>query len=86
MIARRTFLATGAGVVFARNRLRFNVAEFERARILRNAQRYVFGKPLTVTDAQCNRSAGGVHDFFSEGDYWWPTLTSRMVHTYNAMA
>jgi len=29
-------------------------------------------KPLTVTASSCKRSAGGVHDFYSEGDYWWP--------------
>lgn len=29
-------------------------------------------KPVTVTDASSIRSAGGIHDFFSEGDYWWP--------------
>ncbi|WP_343692658.1 alginate lyase family protein [Chitinophaga sp.] len=28
--------------------------------------------PVTVTSASCNRSAGGLHDFYSEGDYWWP--------------
>ena len=28
-------------------------------------------KPITVTAEQCERSAGGVHDFYSEGDYWW---------------
>lgn len=28
--------------------------------------------PITVTAAQCERSAGGLHDFYSEGDYWWP--------------
>jgi len=28
--------------------------------------------PITVTAAQCGRSAGGLHDFYSEGDYWWP--------------
>ena len=28
-------------------------------------------KPMTVTAAQCERSAGGLHDFYSEGDYWW---------------
>lgn len=28
--------------------------------------------PITVTAARCERSAGGVHDFYSEGDYWWP--------------
>jgi hypothetical protein len=28
--------------------------------------------PVTITTEHCERSAGGVHDFFSEGDYWWP--------------
>ena len=30
------------------------------------------GCPVTVTAATSPRSAGGKHDFFSEGDYWWP--------------
>ena len=25
-----------------------------------------------ITDVSCARSAGGIHDFYSEGDYWWP--------------
>lgn len=50
----------------------FNVAEFDRPRVLRNARKYLADKPATVTAAQSPRSAGGVHDFFSEGDYWWP--------------
>lgn len=28
--------------------------------------------PITVTAHSSPRSAGGKHDFFSEGDYWWP--------------
>lgn len=28
--------------------------------------------PITVTASISPRSAGGNHDFFSEGDYWWP--------------
>ncbi len=28
-------------------------------------------KPITVTAEQCERSAGSIHDFYSEGDYWW---------------
>jgi hypothetical protein len=28
--------------------------------------------PLTVTASFCPRSAGTKHDFYSEGDYWWP--------------
>lgn len=27
---------------------------------------------VTITDTNCKRSAGGKHDFYSEGDYWWP--------------
>lgn len=29
-------------------------------------------EPVTVTAQSCPRSAGGIHDFYSEGDYWWP--------------
>src|SRR5258707_8832423 len=28
--------------------------------------------PITITSSNCPRSAGGPHDFYSEGDYWWP--------------
>ncbi|MCX6136817.1 MAG: alginate lyase family protein [Ignavibacteriales bacterium] len=28
--------------------------------------------PITITLFSSPRSAGGLHDFFSEGDYWWP--------------
>ncbi len=28
--------------------------------------------PQTVTMFVSKRSAGGIHDFYSEGDYWWP--------------
>jgi hypothetical protein len=44
----------------------------ERARVLAAANRYVTERPLTVTASASPRSAGGRHDFFSEGDYWWP--------------
>lgn len=29
-------------------------------------------EPITITASHSPRSAGGQHDFFSEGDYWWP--------------
>jgi Alginate lyase len=44
----------------------------ERARVLAAADRYLKEAPVTVTAAHSTRSAGGLHDFFSEGDYWWP--------------
>jgi hypothetical protein len=48
------------------------VAEVDRARILAEAQRYLSEAPVTVTAAHSPRSSGGQHDYFSEGDYWWP--------------
>jgi len=32
--------------------------------------------PITITASYCKRSAGGIHDFYSEGDYWWPNPIS----------
>ncbi len=45
---------------------------FEKPRVLRAAARYLNQPPVTVTASQSPRSAGGLHDYFSEGDYWWP--------------
>jgi hypothetical protein len=50
----------------------FDVAAFERSRVLAAADRYLAEAPRTVTASRSARSAGGPHDFFSEGDYWWP--------------
>src|SRR3954465_2049429 len=51
---------------------RFDLATLERPRVLKAATRYLSDAPITVTAASSPRSAGGKHDFFSEGDYWWP--------------
>lgn len=48
------------------------VAAQDRIRILAAADKYLSAEPITVTAAKCERSAGGPHDFYSEGDYWWP--------------
>jgi hypothetical protein len=50
----------------------FDLAALERPRVLKAANGYLSEKPVTVTAATSPRSAGGRHDFFSEGDYWWP--------------
>lgn len=44
----------------------------ERTRVIAQADRYLSESPVTVTAVRATRSAGGVHDFYSEGDYWWP--------------
>ena len=40
--------------------------------IIQNAEWAMTQKPETVTADSCERSEGGIHDFYSEGDYWWP--------------
>jgi hypothetical protein len=75
MIDRRKFCASTAGFLLTGSRLQresFDIIALERKRVLAAAERYLSEKPLTVTAFASDRSAGGRHDFFSEGDYWWP--------------
>ncbi len=55
---------------------RADLIRIERARVLTAAQQYLREKPVTITAFRAERSAGGLHDFFSEGDYWWPNPLS----------
>lgn len=67
--------AAAAGMprwAFAVDKVRVDVAAIDRRRILEAADRCMQEQPRTVTSVSSPRSAGGVHDFFSEGDYWWP--------------
>lgn len=50
----------------------FSVTPAERQRVITAAKQYLKEAPRTVTAVRSPRSAGGLHDFFSEGDYWWP--------------
>ena len=77
MTTRRTFLGGLAAASLAPTALavapaRFDVRAFDRARVLRDAARYLGEAPATTVAVHSDRSAGGLHDFFSEGDYWWP--------------
>ena len=48
------------------------LGDLERARVLAAAEAALGERPVTVTATRAERSAGGPHDFYSEGDYWWP--------------
>jgi len=50
----------------------FDLAAYERPRVVQQAEAALAAEPKTVTAARNPRSAGGLHDFSSEGDYWWP--------------
>ncbi len=48
------------------------LSEDEQQYIIETATAFLDSLPQTVTATICERSAGGAHDFYSEGDYWWP--------------
>lgn len=43
-----------------------------RTQVLKKAEWALQQQPITVTAKTSLRSTGGKHDFYSEGDYWWP--------------
>jgi len=50
----------------------FDLAAYERPRVVQQAEVALAAVPKTITAARNPKSAGGLHDFSSEGDYWWP--------------
>jgi hypothetical protein len=48
------------------------VAAVDKERILHAAENYLPLAPQTITAFSSDRSPGGLHDFFSEADYFWP--------------
>jgi hypothetical protein len=50
----------------------FDLRSLERERVLAAATAFLKEEPVTLTATSSPRSTGGRHDFFSEGDYWWP--------------
>jgi len=64
------FVIAAAGLDAAT--VKVDVIALDRERVLKAADSYLKGKPITVTSSSSPRSKGGPHDYFSEGDYWWP--------------
>jgi hypothetical protein len=74
VVSRRDFLIRSVSLVpAARTPAQpLDLAAIDRTRILTAADRYLRDSPRTITATSSPRSAGGTHDYFSEGDYWWP--------------
>lgn len=49
-----------------------DIASLDHQRILHAANAALAEAPVTITASSSPRSSGGAHDFYSEGDYWWP--------------
>lgn len=65
---RAAMLALLASVVIPQ----FNLFAYEQPRVVHEADRYLSMEPRTIVTVVNPRSAGGPHDWSSEGDYWWP--------------
>jgi hypothetical protein len=50
------------------------VASIDRERILKAAAIALSQAPVTITAYPAKLSQGGLNDFYSNGDYWWPNL------------
>jgi len=82
LLSRRRFLAIAAAAVSSTGAFpsptdiwsspQLAVTRIEGRRILAAARSYLAEKPKTITSEPAPRSAGGIHEYFSEGDYWWP--------------
>jgi hypothetical protein len=46
--------------------------DFQTTQIIEDADRFLKQEPVPITSFSSPRSAGTIHDFYSEGDYWWP--------------
>jgi hypothetical protein len=55
-----------------RARVAVDVAAMDRERILNAAEAALKLEPISVTKFRAKLSEGGPHDFYSNGDYWWP--------------
>lgn len=76
MIARRALLLAAllAGpAAWARPRPgRLGIRAIERRRLTPQADALLAAKPRTIAAVAAPRSPAGRHDYYSEGDYWWP--------------
>jgi DUF1680 family protein len=56
----------------AERQRKLDIAKLDRARILKLADEALQLAPISITQFPAPLSEGGPHDFYSNGDYWWP--------------
>lgn len=73
LVAAILFLLSGCA---GKKQLEKEVTDLLRAEVIARADHALTEKPVTITSFVAERSAGTIHDFYSEGDYWWPNPAS----------
>lgn len=62
------------------------VAGVDTIRIMAAAQKYVSEAPVTITAFPAPNGPGGLHDFYSQADYFGRTPRTRTARTLTATA
>lgn len=74
------FLISVIGLAFiscsGEGQLKKRVSGLLHAEIITRGNTALTQDPLTITSFIAERSTGNMHDFYSEGDYWWPNPIS----------
>jgi hypothetical protein len=65
-------LPIGTGPASQPPHLTLDVAAIDKGRILKAANAALAVEPVTITSYKAKHSQGGLNDFYSNGDYWWP--------------
>ena len=65
-------LFSNSNVSFSGNPCYQEIKRELQKEIIKRANIALHEMPITIAAAHSSRSAGGLHDYFSEGDYWWP--------------
>ncbi len=69
------FLAAFSFISFAQvniDSVKELIIKLDKDRVIKDADEYLKEEPVTITSFAAERSGGSIHDFYSEGDYWWP--------------
>ena len=77
MIDRRFLLAAGGALLATRlsaavPAAAIDLGGIERVRVVARATALLGQAPRTIASVEAPRSPAGPHDYYSEGDYWWP--------------
>jgi hypothetical protein len=65
------FALLNTNICIGQNNFEKEIIAVLKDQTLRKATSALNEQPVTVTASTSPRSAGGRHDFYSEGDYWW---------------
>ena len=66
------YVGCRSAVQSSHNTIEATITNTLQEKTLDDARWALTQQPETVTASIAERSAGGKHDFYSEGDYWWP--------------